>query len=51
MAITMGLEAASFLRACESVHLLLEQRTLRPDDRDLIELSAIDLLHKLKSVA
>ena len=51
MATTMGPEATTFLRACESIHLALEQRTLRPDDRALIELSAIDLLHKLKSVA
>ncbi len=36
MATNMGQEAA-FLRACESIHFLLEQRTLQPDDRVLIE--------------
>jgi hypothetical protein len=44
----IGKEAANFLRACESIHLLW-QRTLQPDDRALIEFSATDLLDKLKS--
>lgn len=49
MATTMGPEAANFLRACESIHFLLSQRTLQPEDRTLIEFSAVDLLDKLKS--
>ena len=45
----IGKEAANFLRACESIHYILWQRTLQPDDRALIEFSATDLLDKLKS--
>lgn len=47
---TIGQEAAAFVRSCEAIHFLLEQGgTLQPDDRAMIEVSANDLLDKLKS--
>lgn len=48
MATTMGEEAAAFIRACEAIHSLVEQGTLQPDDRDLIEVSITDLRAKLE---
>ena len=41
--------ATNFVRACEAVHGLLDHEPLRPEDRDLIEYSCIDLLSKLRS--
>ena len=46
---SIGKEATAFIRACESIHSLLEDRTLQADDQALIEFSAADLLDKLKS--
>ena len=46
---SIGKEATAFIRACESIHFRLEQRTLPADDQALIEFSAADLLDKLKS--
>ena len=46
---SIGKEASAFIRACESIHFLISQRTLQTDDRALIEFSATDLLDKLKS--
>ena len=48
MATTMGPEAGAFLRACETIHYLLEQGTLQPDDRAVIEVSMTDLRAKLE---
>lgn len=48
MATTMGEEAAAFIRACEAIHSLVEQGSLQPDDRDLIEVSMTDLRAKLE---
>jgi hypothetical protein len=48
MATTMGEEAAAFIRACEAIHALVEQRKLQPDDRDLIDVSMTDLRAKLE---
>jgi hypothetical protein len=45
---TIGQEAKAFLRACARIHFLLEQRTLQPDDRVLIEVSMTDLRAKLE---
>ncbi|HKO30694.1 MAG TPA: hypothetical protein VJU54_06125 [Nitrospiraceae bacterium] len=47
MSSTIGPEAANFVRACEAIHSLLAHGPLLPDDRDLIEWSAINLLSKL----
>ena len=44
----VGQEAANFLRACESIHSLIAREPLTPDDLDLIEYSAIELLSKLR---
>lgn len=50
MSITVGTEAAAFLRACETIHFLLEQGgTLHPDDRAVIEVSMTDLRAKLET--
>ena len=44
----IGKEATDFIRACEAIHHLLERGdTLMPEDRDLIEFSANELLDKL----
>ena len=48
MATAMGEEAAAFIRACEAIHFLVEQGTLQPDDRVLIEVSMTDLRAKLE---
>ena len=40
------IEVTKFILACEAVQGLLD---LRPEDRDLIEFSCIDLLSKLRS--
>jgi len=40
------IEVTNFVRACEAVQGML---ALRPEDRDLIEYSCIDLLNKLRS--
>lgn len=32
MATTMGQEAADFVRVCESIHFLIWQGTLKPND-------------------
>ena len=46
---TIGKETTNFVRACERSHFLLEEGTLQPDDRAVIEFSATDLLDKLKA--
>jgi hypothetical protein len=44
----IGKEATDFVRACKAIHALLERRhALTPEDRDLIEFSANELLEKL----
>jgi hypothetical protein len=44
----IGKEATDFVRACVAIHALLERGdTLTPEDRDLIEFSANELLDKL----
>jgi hypothetical protein len=45
---TIGQEATNFVRACEAIHGVLAVGMLAPEDRDLIEFSAIDLLSKLQ---
>jgi len=41
-------EVLNFVRACEDIHALLDRGdTLTPDERDLIEVSADELLDKL----
>lgn len=41
-------EVLTFVRACEAIHHLLARgETLTPEDRDLIEFSASELLDKL----
>lgn len=45
---TIGKEVADFVRACEIIHGRLEHGDpLTPDERDLIEASADELLDKL----
>jgi hypothetical protein len=41
--------ARNFVRACESIHALLDHEPVRPEDLDMIEFSCIDLLNKLRS--
>ena len=42
-------EILTFVLACEAIHALLERGdTLTPDDRDLIEFNASDLLSKVR---
>lgn len=44
----IGKEATDFVRICEAIHHLLDRGdTLTPEDRDLIEFSANELLDKL----
>ena len=44
----IGKEATNFVLACEAIHALLERGdTLTPEDRDLIEFNADELLDKL----
>jgi hypothetical protein len=44
----IGKEATDFVRACDAIHALLDRRhTLTPEDRDLIEFNANELLDKL----
>jgi hypothetical protein len=43
----IGKEATNFVRACDAVHALLARGPLVPEDRDLIEFSANELLDKL----
>jgi len=44
----IGKEATNFVRACEAIQALLERKhTLTPEDRDLIEFNANELLDKL----
>ena len=43
-----GQEVRNFVCACEDIHALLTHEPLAPDDRDLIEISCIDLLSKLR---
>jgi len=41
-------EVLNFVRACEAIHALVARGdTLTPEDRDLIEVSANELLDKL----
>ena len=45
-------ETKDFVHACESLHALLDNGdTLTPGERDLIEISGIDLLSKLRPVS
>ena len=44
----VGQEAMNFVRACESIHSLMARGPLNPDDIELIEYSAIELLSKLR---
>jgi hypothetical protein len=45
----IGKEATDFVRACKTIHALLERGdTLTPDDRDLIGFSANELPDKLR---
>ncbi|HEV8329477.1 MAG TPA: hypothetical protein VGQ08_18550 [Nitrospiraceae bacterium] len=47
--LSIGKEATDFVRACEAIHALLARGDeLASDDRDLIELSAFELLSKLR---
>ena len=49
MLATIGKEAMIFLRACETIHALLDTgTTLAPDDRSLIVFTGRELLSKLK---
>jgi hypothetical protein len=41
-------ETKVFVSACEAIHGLLVQGPLPYDDRDVIEISAIELLGKLR---
>jgi hypothetical protein len=44
----IGKEVTDFVRACAAIQALLErQHTLRPEDRDLIEFNANELLDRL----
>ena len=44
----IGKEATDFVRTCEAIHALLTRGDmLTPEDRDLIEFSADELLDKL----
>ena len=44
----IGKETTNFVDACEAIHALLERGdTLTPEDRDLIEFNADELLDKL----
>jgi hypothetical protein len=42
-------EAANFIKACEAIHELLHFKLLAPSDKQLIEMSATNLLSKLKA--
>lgn len=45
-------ETKEFVHACEALHALLDNGgTLAPDERDLIEISGVDLLSKLRPVS
>jgi hypothetical protein len=42
-------EVQKFITACEAIHaLLLRGGSLTPDERDVVEFSAIDLLSKVR---
>ena len=41
-------DAKDFVRACRSIQALLDNEPIRPEDRDMIEYSCIDLLSKLR---
>ena len=43
-----GKEATDFVRACEAIHSVLGEKSLTPDDRDLIEFSGAELLSALR---
>ena len=43
-----GKEALDFVRTCEAIHALLAREPLSTGDRDLIVLSANELLNKLR---
>ena len=44
----VGKEATDFVHACEAIHVLLEGgHTLSPEDRDLVEFNANELLDEL----
>ena len=40
--------ATNFVRACEAIHRQLDHEPIRPEDRDLIEYSCINLLSRLR---
>jgi hypothetical protein len=45
---SIGKEVTDFVRACDAINALLERKhTLTPEDRDLIEFNANELLDKL----
>jgi hypothetical protein len=44
----IGKEAKNFLNACELIHALLAREPLTSEDRDVIVLSANELLNKLR---
>jgi hypothetical protein len=46
--ISYGTEAMDFIRACEALYALVEHGMLSPEDRDIIEYAAIDLLSRVK---
>ena len=47
----IGKEVTDFVPACEAINALLERRhTLMPENRDIIEYSAIELLSLVKPV-
>ena len=46
--VPIGKEALDFVRVCETIHALLAIRRLTIDEQYLIELSATELLDKLK---
>ena len=48
--ISYGKEAMDFIRACESIKALVAHDMLGPEDRDIIEHSAIELLSLVKPV-
>jgi hypothetical protein len=50
MITTIGKEAMNFVRACETINVLLERgHMLTPDDRGLIVFSSRELLRTLKA--
>jgi hypothetical protein len=48
--ISYGKEAMDFIHACKSIKALVAHGMLGPEDRDIIEYSAIELLSLVKPV-